>query len=258
MKIHLFGLPKSAHSRLKCESRAWTDAVPAPHEFRSTPILSNELGRVSKSEIDELAKAVGEGFNHLVLAGVREWKKVYAHLHFDCRIHLARLREPVRDLTWPLLRQHLHTVVSLDEVWLRRLSPTDLKHALLLPPMVFATNRDTADYWRHCDVYSQDLFASAEQLLTAVEKHHWRPDQQGGWSWLDGDSKRYRIDHARHGRSQADRAGMKSYRFCLEIPAGFHYDVSENSGRAFAIEIDGRYQSVTHCNVTPWGKVRRG
>jgi hypothetical protein len=124
--------------------------------------------------------------------------------------------------------------------------------------MVFATNRDTAEYWRHCDVYSQELFVSAEQLLAAVNTHHLLPDQQGGWSWLDGGSKRYRIDHARHGRSQADRAGMKSYRFCFEIPAGFHYDVTDDSGRAFPIKIDSRYQSVTHCNVTPWGKVRRG
>lgn len=256
MKVHLFGLPRSAHIRLRDESRGWSDAVPTPHEFRSTPILSNELGQVSKSEIDELAKAVGEGFNHIVLAGVREWKKVYSHLCFDCRIHIARLREPIRDLTWPLLQHHLQGVVSMDETWLRKLSPTDVRHALLLPPTVFVTNRNTAEYWQRCDVYSQERFASAEELLAEVEKHHRHPDGQGGRSWLDGRNRRYRIDMSRHGRSQADRTGMKSYRFCFEMPAGFHYDVSDDSGRTFTIEIDGRRQSVTHCNVTPWGNVR--
>lgn len=258
MKVHLFGLPKSAHIRLKDESRGWSDAVPVPHEFRSTPIPSNELGQVSESDIDELAKAVGEGYNHLILAGVREWKKVYSRLHFDSRIHLGRISGPIRDLTWPLLQQHLRMVVSMDEVWLSKLSPPDLRHALLLPPQVFVTTSHTADYWRRCDVYSQELFASAEQLLADVERHHRHPDGQGGRSWPDCRNRRYRIDQARHGRSQSDRAGMKSYRFCFEIPAGFHYDVTDDFGRTFAIEIDGRRETVNHFNVTPWGKVRRG
>lgn len=258
MKIHLFGLPKSAHLRLKNESQDWTDAVPAPHEFRSTPILSNELGNVSKSEVDELAKGAGEGFNHIVLAGVRDWKKFSSRLQFDCRIHLARLSDPIRDLAWPLLQEHLHAVASLDELWLSKLSPKDLRHALLLPPTLFATSRNTDAYWQRCDVYSQELLAGAEELLIEVERHHRRADQQGGRSWLDGRRRRFRIDPSKHARSGADRAGMKSYRFCFEIPPGFHYDVSDDSGRAFAIEIDGRSQAVTHCNVTPWGRVRRG
>jgi len=258
MKVHLFGLPKSAHIRLREESRDWSEAVPDPNKFRSTPILSNELGQVSNSEIQELSKAVGDGFTHLVLAGVRDWKKIYSFFQFDCRVHIARLREPIRDLSWPLLQQHLHDVVSMDEVWLRKLSPTDLRHALLLPPKVFVTNRNTADYWQRCDVYSRDLFALAEQLLLDVERHHRRPDGQGGRSWLDSHNRRFRIDPARHGRSQADRAGKKSYRFCFEIPAGFHYDISGDDGKTFVVEINGRRESLTHCNVTPWGIVRRG
>jgi len=258
MKVHLFGLPKSAHIRLRNESREWSDAVPEPHDFRSTPILSNELGQVSKSEIDELAKAVGEGFNHIVLAGVREWKKVYSHLRLTAEFTSRGCAKPIRDLGWPLLRQQLRAVVSMDELWLRKLSPTDLRHALLLPPMVFATNHDTADFWQRCDVYAQELFGSAEQLLGYIEKHHRRPDERGGRSWLDSRNRRYRFDATRHGRSPADRAGVKSYRFCFEIPPGFHYDVCDDSGRTFTIAIDGCSQTVTHCNVTPWGKVRPG
>lgn len=258
MKVHLFGLPKSAHNRLRDESYGWSEAVPAPHEFRSTPILSNDLGKVNLSEIRELAKAMGEGFNHIVLAGLRDWKKVYTHLHFDCRIHIARIREPVRDLTWPLLQHHLAEVVSMDEVWLHRLCPSDLRHPLLLPPKIFATNRQTADYWGRCDVYSEELFDGAEQLLAEVERHHRRPDREGIRSWLDSRNRRYRIAQARHALSEADRAGMKSYRFCFEMPPGFHYDMAEDSGRPFTIQINGRHETVTHCNVTPWGYVRRG
>ncbi len=258
MKVHLFGLPKSAHIRLKEESDQWRNAVPVPHEFRSTPILSNELGRINNSEVEELARAIGEGFNHIVLAGVREWQKIYARLLYDGRIHIARLKEPIRDLPWPALQATLHAVVSLDEEWLRKLSPGDLKHPLILPPSVFATNRETEDYWRHCDVYSRDRFGSAEQVLEGVRRHHLRPDLQGNRSWLDSRNRRYRIDPSRHGRSDADRVGLKSYRFCSEIPPGFHYDVTDDAGRTFAIEIDGRIEKLTHCNVTPWGKIRRG
>jgi len=257
MKVHLFGLPMRIHRRLKEESSNWQQAVPAPHAFRPTPISSNSFD-ISASELDELVKAVSEGFTHIVIPGNRDWQEIKRRLQFDCRIHLAKLREPIRDLKWPILQKSLHAVAQMDEVWLKRLSPTDLRHPLLLPPPVFATNRQTAEYWRHCDVYTQERFPSAERLLGEVKKHHWRPDKQRDWSWLDSANRRYRIDPSRHGLSQTDRAGAKSYRFCFEIPAGFHYDVTHDSARTLNIPIDGRTQIVDHCNVTPWGNVRRG
>jgi hypothetical protein len=95
-------------------------------------------------------------------------------------------------------------------------------------------------------------------LLAVVEKHHRRRDRQDHWYWLDDRSRRYQIDLARHGLSQADRAGVKSYRFCFEVPPGFHYDVTHDYEREFTMDIDGRFQQVSHCNVTPWSHVRRG
>jgi hypothetical protein len=259
MKVHLFGLPLSVHRRLKDESSNWRDAVPAPHSFRATPISSNGFGPFSEAELGELLAAVGEGFTHIVIPASRDWRIIQRRLQFDCRIHIARLREPIRDLTWPLLHDQLYAVTQLDETWLETLSPKELKDPLLLPPPVFATYRETQDYWRHCDVYSQDRFAGAEQLLVEVKRRHWHPDQQGGGrSWLDSRSRRFRIDPSRHALSLADRAGAKSYRFCFEIPPGFHYDVTDDQGRTFTILIDGRTEMVAHCNVTPWGRIRRG
>lgn len=237
-----------------CSSRRRRLAIFCQH----TPITSNSLGPFSESELRELIDAVGEGFTHIVIPGSRDWQEIKRRLQFDCRIHLARLREPIRDLRWPTLRERLQAIVEMDEVWLNKLSPNNLKHALLLPPTIFTTGRETADYWRHCDVYSESRFASAVQLLVDVDRHHWRPDAQGRRSWIDGRSRRYRIDPAKHARSQADRAKRKSYRFCFEIPPGFHYDVTDDSGKSFSIEIDGRAENVMHCNVTPWGRVRRG
>jgi hypothetical protein len=258
MKVHLFGLPISLHRRLKAASAGWMDAVPNGHEFRATPIESNEKGPFTQSEMEELAKAVGEGFTHIVIPANRNWGSVRTRLQFDCRIHLARLRQPLRDLTWDILKDALHEVASMDGVWLEKFCPKDLRHPLLLPPTVFATYRETAEYWRHCDAYAAERFPAAERLLEDVDRHHRRPDGQGGRSWLDAKKRRYRFDPALHGRSSTDRSNRKSYRFCYEVPAGFHYDVTDDDGGKFKIEIEGQSQKLTHCNVTPWGFVRRG
>jgi hypothetical protein len=97
----------------------------------------------------------------------------------------------------------------MDEAWLDKFCPRDLRHALLLPPPVFLTFRETAEYRRHCDTYSTDKFAAAEKLLD-VEYHHRRPDGQVGRSWLDARNGRYRFDPARHARSVVDRENRKS------------------------------------------------
>ena len=258
MKVHLFGLPISLHRRLKEASAGWVDAVPNGHEFRATPIDSNEKGSFKQAELDELLKGVGEGFTHVVIPANRNWDSIRKCLQFDCRIHLARLRQPLRDLTWDILKDALHTIATMDEVWLDKFCPKDLRHPLLLPPPVFATYHETAEYWRHCDAYTAERFPAAEKLLEDVDRHHRRPDGQGNRSWLDARNRRYRFDPARHARSAADRDNRKSFRFCYEIPAGFHYDMSEDAGKVFKIDIDGRSQTLMHCNVTPWGDVRRG
>jgi hypothetical protein len=258
MKVHLFGLPISLHRRLKEESSNWLDVLPPGHMFRGTPIFSNSLGTFSEPELRELADGVGDGFTHIVIPASRDWQEIKRRFHYDCRIHLSRLREPLRDLTWPILQECLHNVVKMDEVWLQKLSPKDLRHALLLPPFVFATNTTTSEYWRHCDIYSAERFASAEQLLKEVEKHHRRPDGQGIRAWIDDRNRRFRMDPSKHGRSSADRGQRKSFRFCYEVPPGFHYDVTDDGGNSFKIVIDGRPQTLLHCNVTPWGQIRRG
>lgn len=73
MKIHLFGLPISLHRRLKETSCDWLGAVPAGHEFRATPILSNDLGPFTPAELDELSEGVSDGFTHIVIPASRNW-----------------------------------------------------------------------------------------------------------------------------------------------------------------------------------------
>jgi len=258
MKVHLFGLPLSTHRRLKQDSDGWQNAVPEPHLFRATPISTNEYATFTKGELQDLAGAVAEGFTHIVIPASRDWKLLQSRFQFDCRVHIARLWEPLKSITWGLLKERLHAATKLDELWLEKFCPTDVRHPLLLPPSVFSTTRDTHRYWHRCDVYSEDAIPEAEELLGIVEKEHRRPDGNGSRSWIDGRKWRYRIDPSKHGLSAADRAKSKAYRFCFEVPPGFHYDVTDETGRTFSILIDGKPQRVAHCNVTPWGYVRRG
>jgi hypothetical protein len=258
MRVHLFGLPLSLHRRLKCDSDNWHEAVPAGHYFRASPILSNQLAPLSESELKEIEVGVNDGFTHIIIPANRNWEQVKRKFQFDCRIHIARIREPLRDLTWPILQESLHRVVQMDNIWLDRFCPQDLRHALLLPSSVFATEKETASYWSQCDVYNTDSFEYGAKLLLDVTKRHWRHDSQGKHSWLDTRNRRFRIDPSMHAPSIADRHGRKSFRFCFEVPCGFHYDVTHEHGDYFKIELDNRIQSVRHCNISPWGHIRRG
>ncbi len=258
MKVLLFGLPISTHRRLKEESGDWQDAVPEPHTFSSTPTDTNEHTLYSEGELRELKTTVGKGFTHVIVPASRDWSEIQRRLQFDCRVHIARLWQPLRDVKWADLRDHLHRIVLLDEKWSEKLRPTDLRHALLLPPTVFRTNKKTDKYWNTCDAYEEDRILRATRLLGTVEREHRKKDGKRGRSWIDENSRRFRFDPDMHARNAEDRADEKSYRFCFEIPSGFHYDVADDAGRSFSVQLDGRMQSVTHCNVSPWGHIRRG
>jgi hypothetical protein len=69
---------------------------------------------------------------------------------------------------------------------------------------------------------------------------------------------RYRFDPSKHGISPTNRGGGKTFRFCYEVLPGFHYDVSDDHGGWFTVDVDGKRERLKHCNVTPWGLVRQG
>lgn len=258
MKIVLFGLPISAHLRLRLESAGWTDAVPAPHRFQSIPLTTNSNVPFTKGELDDLRRVVEDGFTHIVILGRSDWKTVQASFRFDCRVHAISIRESPREVSWGFLRSSLHEITALDEAWLAKICPTDLRHALLLPPTFFKTTSETTEYWHKCEVYSTQRIPEAERVLQIVEQEHRRPDNQGGRSWIDDRKWRYRFDRSKHGISATNRAGGKTFRFCYEVLPGFHYDVSDDRGGWFTVDIAGKRERLKHCNVTPWGRVWQG
>jgi hypothetical protein len=258
LKVHLFGLPLSTHRRLEQESNDWVDAVPPGHEFSSTPISTNERAPFSSNELKDLKAKVGHGYTHVIIPASRHWEAVAKFLQFDCRVHVARLWEPIRDVNWADLKEALHAAVKLDEKWLAKIAPADVRHALLLPPKFFSPVRDTEAYWYRCDVYQEAKIPAAEKLLSLVEREHRKQDGKGGRSWIDQRNLRYRVDPSKHALSVAARSGQKDFRFCYEVMPGFHYDVHDDADRSFVIDIGGKSETVNHCNVTPWGHVRKG
>jgi hypothetical protein len=258
MKVLLVGLPLSTHTRLKAESDGWKDAVPPPHSFHSTPFSTNEHEAFSGRELRDLRQRSHDGFTHIVVPANRSWKVVQETLKYDCRVHIVRLWEPLRDVQWADLKKALYEIAALDEKWLAKIAPSDLRHPLLLPPTIFRASRGIEDYWSRCDVYAEDRIPMAEKLLTVVEREHRKPDNEGGRSWIDVRKLRYKFDPSRHATSSAVKSSGRDYRFCYHVVPGFHYDVRDDGGNIFLIDIGGKSLKVKHCNITPWGHVRGG
>ena len=147
MKIVLFGLPISTQERFKAESNNWAGAIPGAHSFRSVPLTTNSNVPFTKGELEDLKLAVEDGFTHIVIPGRSDWKVVRQLFRFDCRVHSVPVDVPLREMSWKFMRTRLHEIAALDEVWVARISPTDLRHALLLPRSAPELRR-MASFWR--------------------------------------------------------------------------------------------------------------
>jgi hypothetical protein len=77
-------------------------------------------------------------------------------------------------------------------------------------------------------------------------------------SLLDGSGRQFRFDPARHALSPQERAKERRFRFCFEVPSGFHCDVEHQSGGEFSLKdhLGALFQKIRHANVDPWGSVR--
>jgi len=256
VKIQLCGLPLSVHRRLMEESNDWDMGHEWVHTLRATPINHTSPRPFTLAELGEIAAAVGEGFTHIALAATRDWRRVAEDLKFDCRVAILRPVESNGVLSWPALRDEIWRAVAIEEIWLAQIAPRDVQHQLLLPPPVFTTHKGVHLYWEACDTYKVSGIEAAEKILKNVTSVH-RKRRDGQMVWVDAKGRDYKIDRSFHSRSQDDRQGVRRYRFCFQIPPGFHYDVSKN-GDTFDMELEGRAVSMTHANVTPWGYVRRG
>jgi len=257
MRMQLVGFPLRTYRRIRDQLDAWAESLRPDVDFRPAPSLRETPPFLNESVIN-LAKAnVQDGYVHLVVAVSRDWKRLRDLFTLDCRVILLRAPTQIEDITWEELRQSLEMYIDYEKRWWEAVCPKDVRHALLLPPPSFKPERHLRGFWHVCDVYRDvALIERAQQMLKDVAGCH-RRKAAAGQCWIDIGGRRFKNDPSHHGLTIEERAGGRRFRFCMEVPVGFHYDVDRDAGDEFWIyDLSGNRHRTRHANVDPWGMVR--
>jgi hypothetical protein len=256
VKVQVVGLPLTTHRRLKNEAGDWATALGPDHVFRSSP--SSAWPSIGQAEIADIRANVREGFAHIIVMPMRAWEVVRNSFRFDCRVVMARFTQEVEDLDWAFLKGVVSSLIDFEERWASRIRPKDVHDPLLLPPPTFEPARNVSNFWSNCDVYGKlSLIDDAQKVLAKVSKIHRKGRGAEGHSWVDTRGRQFKCDPSRHGRSKDEREGYKQFRFCFEVPEGFHYDVNHVSANEFWVtDLDRKTYRVRRANIDPWGRIR--
>lgn len=258
MRLQLAGLPLATYRRLRDELVDWSESLRPSHEIRVTPSKDRYRPVIEAAEIRDMEAAVQDGFVHILLVPSRWWRMAWHHFRFDCRVAIMDVQGELRALEWHALRAAIETCLEFEERWVSVVRPPSLGHPLLLPPPSFEPSASIGDFWTACDVYHETkLIGEAHDILQKVVAHHRKHESGLGSFWKDERNRRFCWDHTCHAMTPEERMGMRRFRFCLEVPRGFHFDVAHESGGRFWLrDCDGTSHTVTHCNVDSWGRVR--
>ncbi len=257
MKLQIVGLPLAAHRRMEAELRAWIESQRPQHDVRPTPSKDRSKPVIDQAEIRDIMASVQEGFVHPMVVPTR-WHPSLRVFRYDCRLAFLQIDGDFEVLEWGALRQALDACIGFEVRWANVIQPPDLRHPLLLPPPCFSPVPAVGDFWRLCDTYGNTAtIGEAHDTIQKVIATHRR--QQGGIGsyWEDHRSRRFVPDHSGHGLTPEERAGNRRFRFCFEVPRGFHYDVTHTRGCRFEFFDSERNHHLTErAKVDPWGRVR--
>lgn len=258
MRLQLAAIPLATYRRLKDDLTVWSESLEPTHQIRVTPSKNRYLPIIEAPEIRDMEAAAQEGFVHILLVPTRWWRTASQHFRFDCRVAILDVSGDLRTLEWPALRAAMETCLEFEERWIHVVRPPDLRHPLLLPPPSFEPSRRIGDFWTACDVYRDTTrIGEAHDTLQRVISLHRNHESGIGPFWKDERNRRFCFDRNLHAMTPEERAGMRRFRFCLEVPRGFHFDVVHESGGRFCIsDFRGNLHTVTRSNVDPWGRVR--
>ena len=253
LKVQLVGLPQSSHTRLRASIDSWAEA--SNIDLRHLP---SHNPRVPETREGEITQSVRDGYVHILVVPCRTAGNVARTFEFDCRVILLQSKTDLIVISWNELQSLLSNAIEFERKWINIARPTDINAPLLLPPPSFAVHNVLTNFWKHCDCYrSTELLTHANNLLQQMRSLHRRSDGTGSF-WLDRSDRVFRpTRRARHGRSPEERLGAFRFRFCFEVPVGFHYDVTHQHGREFSLQgAQEHYSSLDRANVDPWGYVR--
>jgi hypothetical protein len=258
MKFQLVALPLSTQTRLWRDLANWWSSTFAAHSIEPVPSPYKHKPAIERSELKTIDAYVDKGFVHIIVVPCRDASDLQRRFKFNCRVTTLPLNyEDLTSMELENLRQHLEKIVAFETEWLINLSPTDHRHALLLPPSSFEPSRELGHFWKACDVYwDHSRINDARGVLEQVEGIHKKACPGAARMWVDAKHRRFKSDPSKHGLTEEERKGRKSWRFCYEVPRGFHYDVDiESSGKFHIVDNAGKRYWLAHANADPWGKI---
>lgn len=260
MDLQLLGMPVALHQRIRRDVEAWASV--AGHRVRFVPSRDHRKSGVAQPDLALVDENVNAGYTRVVLVPFRNADVVASRWRFDCRVLLPwRGRDPVKeDAHGREIAETLEELVSYEREWDARVAPRDTNHPLILPRGAFVPAAGVGDFWIACDCYrSLPLIDLARNVIERARGEHERRPSGQPVHWEDAGRRRFSVDRSMHARSDADRAGRASFRFCLRIPPGFHFDVThaDKPGQEFRLtDLSGVTLTVRRANVTPWAVVR--
>ena len=257
VRIQIVGLPSNVYRRLREWIQAWSRELTDAVTVRSVPLMSRSSYSLDANAFNNIDRNVQDGFTHLLIAPVRNFRDVTDRYALDLRLVRLHLPSDLHRLSWDELRPALVQASEYEARWCRVAKPDDTNHPLLLPPPSFETHKTLGDFWNTCDCYgdTERLDAANSALQKAVQIH--RKRIEGVRLWIDCRQRVFAVDRARHGRTLGERRGEHRYRFCYQIPPGFHYDVFHVRRDTFNLHgRGGTHNSIRGANVDSWGSVR--
>lgn len=256
IRLQFVGMPRAQYRRLQSNLRRWSDSLGEDTLIRPAPSYRERRPEIGERELAQIDSNIQEGFIHLLCVPSRDARFIERSLRFDCRVVRLEIPGDLGRLDWSTLRSALEKAISYEKEWCCSVRPSSPAHPLLLPSVSFDSHRSLKGMWKECDCHRDNrLLRHAARQVERFRQLH-KKSYRGGFYWLDMNGRRFSIDRGHHGRSPAERVGRRRFRYCFEVPPGFHFDVTSEAGGEFSIVgSEGRYR-VHRANVDPWGSVR--
>lgn len=253
LKLQLAGLPLSAHRRVKADLDGWAASLPV--SLRLAPSQKSRMPAVGKEEFAQICANVQDGFVHIAAVPSRDVGPLAKKFSFSCRVVRLSLDDPVRVTSHALIAQ-LTKVIEFESQWMEGVRPRDLGSPLILPCGHFVPSSVVQRFWSSCDCYwRSDALEAAKAIIGQVRQLHSRSSKGISRYWVDSQGLCFHRATAFHGRSLEERRGLKRFRFCFEVPPGFHFDVCRTDARPFTL---ADRSEMERANIDPWGFVRPG
>ncbi len=258
LRIQLVGVPARLREGIAGDLESWRREISSRAELRVVPSSDARFPKYDARLSGQVDANVQDGYVHVVAVNGRGVEMLNRQLKFDCRTVILSAESDVHRTSWSVIRGALESVIAYEERWCSALKPKDLHSALLLPPPSFELAKGVVNHWHACDCYHDtEKLTIANNAMQAVSAAH-RKSQAGSPSfWRDARDREFRIDPSRHALAPGERAGRRRFRFCYEVPAGTHFDVTHASRATFQLSDHvGRTHTLRRANADSWGSIR--